>query len=258
MENIIQLSQFTPPEITLSNNAIIVKNQLLEQIASIDEIKSSSEATNAAKILKEAKAMCREVESVRKEITAPILDIQRDIMAKAKEFNSDIDVQIKRIAGVLGVYEKEQREISAQKKREEEAKLRAEQERIRKAAEEKQRLENEAAQRKIAEAKAKQDKEAEIQARLQSQAKKTEIEAEAKKNMEMAKAEKKVAIAISAPAKTVKLRDEWKFEVTDIKELYMWYPELIDLCPNNAAIREQIKTNKKIPGLRIWNAPRAI
>ncbi len=259
MENLLTLSKFTPPEITLSEEAIIAKGKIVDGLLSFKEITNQKDAILASEGLGLAKALLKSVEITRKEITAPVLAIQRDIKSKADEFTKDIDAEKDRIAGLLGVYEKKKREEEARLKREADEKLRLEQERIRKDAEEKLEAEKKAAQKLIDEAKEAGDKVAENQARLDIHSKNTEIQEETKAASIAAKSESQSSLALSKPEKTgVKLRDEWKFEVTDINKLQLLNPGFVNVEPNNMAIRGAIKTSKEIPGLRIWNCPRAI
>ena len=258
MENLLSLSKFDAPVITIEEDAIITKGKLIDELKCYTDL-TDDQVEVAAHCMKAAKELSKSVEDVRKELTAPLLAAQRDIKAKSDEFREEIDTEVKRVAGLLGVFEKKKREEEARLKREADEKLRLEQERIRKEGEEKLRLEKEKAQKLIDEAKEVGDKVAENQARLDIHSKNTEIQEEQKQEGIAAKAESQTNLALSKPEKTgVKLRDEWKFEVTDINKLQLLNPRLVKVEPNNMAIREAIKDCKDIPGLRIWNEPRAI
>lgn len=260
MENTLTLSEFKAPTTTLSDEAILAKSNVLDELKSYQEIKDINQAFDAAVAMKAAKKLCSEVESARKTIIEPLLNAQREAMFKKNEFTSEIEVETKRLSSILGVYEKNKREEAARIKREEAETLRLFQARIQEQADERMRLEREASDRKIAEARAAKNKVAENEARLEKHAQKAAIDDAARKAKELAKTESKAVVAVAAPVKTVTLRDEWKFEVTNINKLQFIHPQLVKVIPNNDAIRKAIKesSNKQIFGLRIWNEPKAI
>lgn len=258
MENTLTLSEFKAPTTTLSDEAILAKSLVLDELQSYKAIEGDKQAADAAIVMKAAKRICNEVEQARKTIIEPLLAAQREAMFKKNEFTSEIEVETKRLSSILGVYEKKKRVEAERVKREEAEKLRLEQARIQKQADERMRLEREESDRKISEAKAAKNKIAENEARLEKHAQKAAIDDAARKAKELAETESKAVVAVAAPVKTVTLRDEWKFEVTNINKLQLIHPELVKVIPNNDAIRKAIKENKMIDGLRIWNDPKAI
>ena len=260
MENAIILSRDLPTDITavLSDNAILAKSKIVDLLQSFAVIETDEQAAEAALQMKAAKKLCKEVDEARKVVVAPLRAIAEDAMTRKKAFVDDIEVETKRLSGVIGTFERIKREKAEKINREEQEKLRKEQERIQKEADDRAKKEKEASDKEIAKAKEANDKKRENELRLEKHNQAAKIEAEAKEELKKVKSVAKAEIATSKPAKTVTLRKEWKFEVTDINMLQMMNPDLVTLSANTLEIKKKIKDGQPVPGLKIWSEDKAI
>lgn len=229
MSGALTLTGLGNPEIQLTREARTIRDALLAEAAECLRVTDAFEAEVAADLLKRTKGWTRQIEAGRSAVKAPVLELSRRIDGLAKELVANVDAQAARISRILGEYQAEERRKAAEKLREQQ---RQEEALRRQAAAEKAAVEIQADSPQEAEAQ----KEA-ITRRYQEQV-----------------AEGRQALIAAAPPRIAGtgVREDWKFEVTDINELHRARPDLVVLQPNNAAIRAIIKHNQSIPGLRIW------
>ena len=195
-------------------------------------VSDAMEAEEATDSLRSLAALCKEVETIRKEIKAPVLELGKKIDAIAAEFIGDAAAEKARLETALGTYQAaEQRKADAAR---------------RAAQEEADRLAREAAKAQREAERATTDGEQDRTQQAAAQAEAKAIEA-------------RVVAAEIAPVKPagVAVRQPWKFEVVDINALFKARPDLCVIEPNNAGIRAQIPHNQNIPGLRIWQEAKA-
>lgn len=121
--------------ISATGAAVARRDELLTLARAGKYIRDMDSAGRAADILKEIAAFTRTIEETRKVVKAPIIDAGKRIDATAAMLCGELEVESKRIGGLVGAYHEEQ------KRREEEARRKAweEQERIRREAEERER-----------------------------------------------------------------------------------------------------------------------
>lgn len=236
----------TAPKITVSVDAEISKRAALENARAVAKVESVEELRTCVEATRRLKELEKIVEESRKAIKAPVLALGKDIDSAAQTFVTDIERESARLSRLAGAYQAEEQ----RKAREAEAARQREMERI-----ERERLEAERKAKEEAAAKAKSALTLEDLERLEEEREAREVEAKRKAD------EAAVAATITAPAPTkvagVATVTVVKFEVVNIEDLYSDRPDLVELVPKRAAINEAIKSNRKIPGLRVWEETQA-
>jgi len=220
------------PEIELTPAAFNARSVALLASGNVKAIASVADLDQAAAALTTVVSLVRSVESSRKEVKAPVLEVGKRIDSVAKEYLAPLEAEKSRLETLVGSYQEAARR-KAEKEREEAAKEQA-------AALEKM-------QEKQAAALAAGDEEAADAARAEA------ADAIAASQLAVIEAE-------GPKIEGVSTRTAWKFEVTDINALFAARPELCIVSENGPAIRAILKPNagKPIPGLRIWQAASAI
>lgn len=219
-------------EVAIQADAYARRDTILVTARRVATVGDAMEAEEAADSLRSLAALCKEVETIRKEIKAPVLELSKRIDTIAVEFIGEATAEKDRLQIALGTYQAaEQRKADIAR---------------RAAQEEADRLAREAA-------KAQREAERATNGGEQDRTQQVAAQAEAKA------IEARVVAAEIAPVKPagVAVRQPWKFEVTDINALFKARPDLCVIEPNNAGIRAQIPHNQKIPGLRIWQEAKA-
>lgn len=205
--------------------------------------------------------LLKEVESGRKEVKAPVLDVGRKIDTTAEEFSAPLAVAQKALQTVLTKDADEQARIAreAEAKRQAELRRQQEEERARQAELDRQAREAEQA-RTAAERAAREAQNAEARAAAQEAARKAAEEAAAlatqkEKEAAAAKLEQAELMRVSvAPAKATgtTVRTPWTFDVVDIRELLKSNPDLVELTVKRADVLALIRAGtREIPGLVI-------
>lgn len=219
-------------QVDIQPAAFARRDAILVAARRVEAVGDAMEAEEAADALRALSGLCKEVEAIRKEIKAPVLELGKKIDAIASDFIGSVSTEKARLETALGTYQ-------AAELRKADAARRA-------AQEEADRLAREAA-------KAQREAERATNGGEQDRTQQVAAEAETKA------IEARVAAAEIAPVKPagVAVRQPWKFEVTDINALFKARPDLCIIEPNNAAIRAQIPHNQNIPGLRIWQEAKA-
>lgn len=215
MSEFLQIEDVGSAEVTLLPDAQETRNLLLNQARTVTTVDDEFTAECAADVLKNLSAAVRDMEAARKVVKAPVLDLGKRIDSVAKNWATGLQAEEKRIKRVLGDYQ---------------------------AAERRKREEAERAARE-AEAEAKRKAEEALAA--------GDVEAASKAADEVAASKAQVA-ASSHKIEGVSVRETWKFEVVDVEALFKAAPHLCKIEPNNGLIRETIKVDQSIPGLRIW------
>jgi hypothetical protein len=209
---LITVGDVTSTEVALVDSAVALRDDLLAKAREVTAIADAFDAECAADVLRSITGATREVETARKAVKAPVLDLGKRIDDVAKQFSGDLSVEANRISRMLGSYEAEER------RKQQEA------ERAARAEEEKRRREMEAA---------------------------TTDEDRHEAAREIVNIKSEVAAVAHRPEGTA-VRESWQFEVTDINALYTAAPHLCTIVPDNTAIRAAIKKSQNIAGLRIW------
>ncbi len=229
MNTALTLSGLGSPQITLTNQARSTRDALLVEAGECQMLEDQLDADAAAELLKRLKGWTRQVEAGRTTVKAPVLELTRKIDGLAAELVAQVEAQSHRISRMLGEWQAAERRKADEALREQ----RRKEEELRQAA---------AAQMAAAEI--------ETDSTAQAEQRKAEISQQYQQQV----AEGRQAIVATAAPRIAGtgVREDWKFEVTDIRALYQAHPELVILEPNNAAIRAIVKHNRQIPGLRIW------
>ena len=220
------------PEIELSPAAFNAREQALKAAGNIKAIVSVADLDQAAAALTTIKSLTRCVEDSRKEVKAPVLEVGKRIDSVAKDYLAPLEVEAKRLSIIVGSYQEAARR-KAEKERAEAARVQAE---------------------AIAEMQEKQA------AALETGDEAAADAARAEAADKIAESQLAAINAEGPKADGIVTRTTWKFDVTDIGELFKSRPELVLLTPNNAAIRAVVKAEngKPIAGLRIWQEAGAI
>lgn len=284
----LQLLGLDETSLTIAEEARHERDRLLDLARQGNTITDASSAQRAAEVLKELKAFTRGIESARKDVKAPVLELSKRIDDLAKELNGELDREADRISKLIGTWQAEQNRIAEEARR----KAWEEEQRIRREAEAKERAEQE---RLAAEQRAREEEARKVQAELEAKAARARSEAgkakalaeaeaarlkaeqeaeEARKRaiaeglkrdeeeaMRIGKAHAEAAMVVQAKPQGVAARRNVEFEVTDIAALYEAIPVLVNLTPNTAAIKaalKQLPDGKTIPGIRHWYSTAAI
>lgn len=207
--------------------AVKKKETLLADAASIAVVSDAFTQEMAASTLRDLKGMLKVVEDSRQAVKAPVLDLGKQIDAKAKDFVEQITIEANRIQSLLTKFTIEQRRLAEEAERQRQAELR--------------RIESE--KQKAAEALFLAENKADEQAAIK--------QAETLKQQEVAV--KQAPAVIPTKAAGMIVRDVWKFEVTDAHAVYAAKRDLIKLVPDSMAISRAIAGGmKECAGLRIW------
>lgn len=242
--NIITIDGTENVSISTTEEARAARDRLLTVGKTVGQVTNTEQATHAANVLKDIKALMRSVEVARTAVKAPILEQGKRIDALAKELTASLEPVASLIAMDLGNYQLEQQRIADEARRA--------------AYAEQQRIEREA--------RAQQEALALKEARARSEAKKDEYAAKAELVQEAAQqaiVEVRQNVIATRPVKQegIATRKVIKFEVENIAELYDAAPYLVSLTPNTAAINQALKGLQKghrLPGIKHWEEVSAI
>jgi len=268
------------PCVALSRDAIIAKSIVIDACKLVVTVTSDEQAKIAGSALVDIAGLVKECEKSRKTVKDPILTLGRQIDEVAKEYSTALELESTRIRGLVGAYNakvEEERRLAEAKRQAELQRI--ENERIeaeRKQREEAARIERERvaaeqeANRKAYEAleaaKTKEDAgKVEEALRIESEraaaaaeSNRIAAEKEAKERADQFERLRQQAILDGARSKPVAVEgvsvsSVWKYEVTDIRKVYTFNPELVELTPKAREINAAIKAgHRNIPGLRIW------
>ena len=221
MSNLISKPVTDNAEVVIANEAYDLRGHALLDAGNIVAIDDVFDANAAATAQSALKHILTEIESSRKDVKAPILQIGRKIDAIAKEFIADVVTEEARIAKLLGAYQRVERDKKVAAQREAMAAENAIMiEQAQKAADSGNVMQpiEQTALDKIAE--------------LRNQV-----------------ADKHDAVA------GVKVKTTTKFEVLDAAVLLQARPDLF--TPDDRKIRAALKLTKTIPGINVWEETKA-
>ena len=221
MSNLISKPVMDNAEVVIAEDAYSLRNHALLDAGNIVAVDDVFDANAAATAQAALKHILTEIESSRKDVKAPILQIGRKIDAIAKEFLADVVAEEARIAKMLGAYQRIERDKKVAAQREAMAAENAIMiEQAQKAADSGDVMQpiEQTALDKIAE--------------LRNQV-----------------ADKHDAVA------GVKVKTTTKFEVLDAAVLLQARPDLF--TPDDKKIRAALKHTKTIPGINVWEETKA-
>lgn len=229
MNTALTLSGLGSPQISLTDQARNTRDALLVEAGECQTVKDQLDADAAAELLKRLKGWTRQAEAGRATVKAPVLELSRKIDGLAAELVAPVEAQSHRISRMLGEWQ------AAERRKTEEA-LR-----------EQRRKEEELRQRAASQMAA-----AEIEADSTVQAEQRKAEIAEKYHQQVVEGRQALVASVAPRIAGTGVREDWKFEVTDVHALYQAHPQLVVLQPNTAAIRAIVKHTQQIPGLRIW------
>jgi DNA repair exonuclease SbcCD ATPase subunit len=286
--HLIELAGLEAAKPSPTAQALARRDELLALCRKGTSIPNAESAQRAGMLLREVKNFTTLIEATRKAVKAPVLKLGQDIDTLAATLTKELEAETTRIGGLVANFQ------AAERAREEEARRKAAEEQARiireqQEREAKARAEAEAAEKAKREAEEKAQREAaELEAkasRARSEERRAQLEAEAEAKRKAAqeaafKAEEDRKAALAASEKTLAeaqkalaatntavslasatkldgltLRQEIKFEVTNIHELFEALPGMVILTPNTAAIKAHLKTlpeGQTLPGVRHW------
>lgn len=225
-------------QLAIAPEAEQLKADLLTRASAITRVSGPDENEAARAEIKALAAMRNRVEKSRKAVKEPVLQVGRDIDAKAKDFVGAIEFEEKRISGLVGDYAAEVERERQRALREMEAKRQAEE----KARREKEEAERKAEEARIAAEQAAWEATDEAQASKAAEAARIAEE----KNKLAAEVAEKISDVVNVvgiiPAKAEGVKFTLDYEVSDITRLYHSRPEFVKLEPKRAEILAWLKT----------------
>lgn len=232
MSSVFTLAGLQQAHIALAPDAFERREDILATTREVKTVTDAMDAEMAADALRLVTGIVKEVEDARTTIKAPVLELGKKIDATAKDFAVELAAEKTRLGRILGDYQAAERAKADKLRRE--------------AQDEADRLAREAQKAALAADRATNSGDADRTQQVAAAAETKAIEA-------------RVAVATIAPTAPagVAVRQNWKYEVTDIKALFKARPDLCVIEPNAEAIRAQIPHNQDIPGLRIWQEAKA-
>ena len=219
---------YTVPESSVeARDAIVASGQCIQTVCSNESNES------AGVVVRNIRRHMKDVESVRKELTQPLLDAQRRIKQLADEHISPISHELQRLEGLATAFlASERRRIEAEEKIRQEAFLKAQAEQFE-----------------------AQDRAAKLAASIKTEGGLNQaIKAEEK----AIEAREQVQEIISKPeqflqkSKGQSLRRVLCYEVTDIRAVYASRPELCKLEISPAAVKATCNPDFPVAGLKLW------
>jgi hypothetical protein len=197
----------------------------------VETPEQQAEVVEAMKPLREIE---RQVESDRKTVKAPVLDLGRAVDDKAKAFVAPVSAELARLSNLVAHYQFEERKKAAEAEAARQAELRRQQE---------ERLK------------------AEAEARRQEEERRKAIEAGKPAPPPPAPLPPPPAPVATPslfrePPKPAGLvvREQWQFEVLDVAALYSARPDLCKIEVRTAEVNAAIRGGaRNLPGLRIWS-----
>lgn len=233
--NALELRNVGSVEIAIAPSAAIVRDDAIAAAGWVAQVASHAQFGAAAEALKGLRSVAKSVEVSRTAIKAPVLDLGKKIDATAKAFVAEVDQEITRLTGLMTQWEIEQRRLAAEAERQ-----RQEEERRARAAEEAKLAEIRRQQEAAARAEMLANTEAE---RAAAEAHRIAAEVAAAAEREAAAARAAVVpVVIQAPkvSGTV-VREEWTFEVTDLRAFAQAHPDLVEITVRRADVLKMIR-----------------
>ncbi|MCA1995927.1 MAG: hypothetical protein LDL56_01730 [Armatimonadetes bacterium] len=199
------------PTCDTSPEAAAEAAECIRELEGVAQITDALDADAAGAVLNRAQKFSRGVEAARKTVKAPVVELGRVIDGLAAKLVAPVEHQAGRVQRLLGAYLAEQNRL----RQEAEAKARAEE------------------ARRIAEAE-----------QIKDQERATEAIRAAVQNTNAA-----IAAAATPRPAGVAVRKKVTITVTNPAALYAARPDLVELVPKLAAIKEALLANPKLPGV---------
>ena len=226
MNDPIELKDFNG-EVAIIPDAYVVREKAIEESEVITEVVDHFTKGLAVEALKSIAQIMNQTEKARKQLKAPVIALGKKIDQCAKDYlGGKMFSEQARVNKLLNGYTQEQLRIQ----REEQRRLQEEQLKL--------QQEREAERRKLEAAKDAEEKAA-ISLKIQKAT--------------QAVADTEAMVKHMPKVEGVSVREFTNFEVLDIMELAKARPDLVRIEPKRQEILALIKTDKEIPGLRIFS-----
>lgn len=258
--NGITIFRRTELSVAIEPGALTLREAALDKSALVAVVESPTDQEAAVAAQIELERVCKLVESQRKEVKAPVLELGRQIDATAEKFVADLKAEVVRVSRLVGDYvalEAAKARAAAEaarleQERIERDRLKAEQDAAAKAAADARRLEEER-QKALAAATTHEDLE-----RAQAEADRKQRELQAAQQVEAARIAAEAAArqqAVKIPDAPVKadgqsVRTDWEITITDIHALYRAHPNAVKMEPRLSEIRQLLDMGVKVHGVR--------
>ena len=233
--NALALRNVGSVEIAINPGAIETRDEAISTAGLIINVRNQGQFAAGADALKGLKIVSKAVEMSRTAAKAPVLELGKRIDGAAKDFLAEVDTEILRLTALLTSYEVEQRRIAAEAERQ-----RQEEERRRQAEEAARMAEITRQQQAAARAELLANTELE---RAAAEARR--IAAEQAAAIERAAAAERQANlpAVVEPPKVAGtvVREDWTFEVTDLRAFAQAHPDLVEITVRRADVLKMIR-----------------
>jgi hypothetical protein len=233
--NALELRNVGSVEIAIAPSAAAIRDDAIAAAGWVAQVASHAQFAAAAEALKGLRSVAKAVEASRTAIKAPVLDLGKKIDATAKAFVAEVDQEITRLTGLMTQWEIEQRRLAAEAERQ-----RQEEERRVRAAEEAKLAEIRRQQQAAARAELLANTE-----RERAAAEAQRIAAESAAAIERAAAAERQANlpAVVEPPKVAGtvVREDWTFEVLDLKAFAQAHPDLVEITIRRADVLKMIR-----------------
>jgi hypothetical protein len=233
--NALQIRNTESVSIQIVPAAFTMRQDVLDDSATIIAVTTPGNQKAAVDAARAIASLIKAVETSRKEAKAPVLDLGQRIDATAKEFIKDVLAEEARLKRLLTEYEIEQRRLAmeAERKRQEEERRRQAEENARLAEIARQ---VQAAERAERQALNERDREAAETRRMVAE------EAAAAERAAAAQRQANLPVVVEAPrvAGTI-VREEWTFEVTDLRAFAQAHPDLVEITVRRADVLKMIR-----------------
>ena len=218
---------------TIEPSSVQARDAILTLGSSITSIASAESNAAAGAVVRDIRRHLRDVESVRKDLTAPLRAAADQLKGLSDDHIAPLKDEMARLEGLATAFMVgEQRRIAAEEKIKQDAFLKAQ----------KEQFEAQYRASKLA-AKAKTD---------------AGMDKAVVAEMKAEEAAAKVQDIIAQPeqylqkARGQSLKQVMEYEVTDIKAIYAARPELCKIEISPAAVRAVCLPEIPVPGLRMW------
>lgn len=272
--------------ISITPAAVEQKRVILEAARRVVAVTDQDSCDIAQSRMKSLASVRTSVESSRKQVKAPVIDLGKKIDGIATDFVADVVAEESRLSGLVAEYAREQqriareareaaererqriereeheRKMEALRKEQEAERQRMEEER-RKHEAEMERLRAERAQDTAAAEEARKREQAAAAAEAEARRKAVEAQAEAERAAAQAQADREAAerqvSTLAAPVPTG-VKEEIDFEVVDIHAFVAKFPQLCRIEPKRAEVLAALNKSfakkgvlPEVPGLRVFH-----
>ena len=245
------------PIISFSPEAAHLKAEALKESKSVIIVNDANTYALARLKRDGVKGLLKTLEEARKKFKQPVLDLGRDIDAKAKAYADELEVEEKRVAKLMADHEMEEHRKREAARLEAERKQREEAEATRRqqlAEFERQEAERIAAERAAAmESKARvsmKERLAAEQAAEDAAAARAAAEQQELERQRIEQEAKTAALAVTTKAKGANIKRNYR--VLDIKAAYAARPDLFTIVEKRVDILYNINRDAVIPGIEVF------